>query len=172
MQVCSIVRRSLTSFDTCLLSSLVPLFAFDPLEEGGLAEPKLCGKLFSTALTHGSYLCLQLSPFGLSSTWLTLLSCTSSQTWSRSACPSNFQLLVLPLFSGWILIIWFVVSVILYQFLYSLCFDLIGFVIVVSFSHMCFILLLYAIFKFLSGDRHMVVVHPLRSIIELWSLDD
>ena len=42
-----IVRRSLTSFGTCLLSSLVPLFAFDPLEEGGLAEPKLCGKLFS-----------------------------------------------------------------------------------------------------------------------------
>ena len=42
------VCMSLTSFSTCLLSSLVPLTALDPHEEGGLAEPKLCGKLCST----------------------------------------------------------------------------------------------------------------------------
>ena len=109
----------------------------------------------SLVVSFSSYLCLHLSPFGVSLTWLPFLSCTSSQTWSRSACPSNFQLLVLPLFSGWILIIWFVVSVILYQFLYSLCFDLIGFVIVGCWS-------LRSLFLFLSANTLSYICIPVR----------
>ena len=52
----------------------VPLFAFDPHEDGGLAEPKLCGELCSTlcgfrllSLPTGQSICslfhLTLSPF-------------------------------------------------------------------------------------------------------------